>query len=201
MSHASRHERHHFKTFPSLSVSDWLKLKYFKRSAPHAWSWDEQAGCLIRHHHHDSDRFEVRSAFGVTAPASLPGPQARSRRKANHGAHPNTRRVEDRARSSRSRRSSSDSRVRRRRRGRCVRRLQSRQRRRAPCPERARLREAVTLRVPGNPRALDARAAPAFGLHDPQRRAQHLTSQRSRPVGRPSHSSNRRPSSFRPKPS
>ncbi len=65
MSHASRHERHHFEDFPFLAVSDWLKHKYFKRSAPHAWSWDEQAGCFMRHHHHDSDRFEVRSAFGV----------------------------------------------------------------------------------------------------------------------------------------
>ncbi len=69
MFHASRRDRH-FEDFPFLAASDWLKSKYFKRSAPHGWNWEEQAGCFMRHHHHhhDSDRFEGRSAFGVRRP-------------------------------------------------------------------------------------------------------------------------------------
>jgi Spy/CpxP family protein refolding chaperone len=68
MFNASRRDRH-FEDLPFLAASDWLNSKYFKRSAPRGWNWDEQAGCFMRHHHHhDSDRFEGRSAFGVRRP-------------------------------------------------------------------------------------------------------------------------------------
>ena len=67
MCHASRREQRHFEAFPFFSGPDWLEqIKHLKRSARHHRG--EQRGCFMRHHHHDADRFEARSAFGVRRP-------------------------------------------------------------------------------------------------------------------------------------
>ena len=66
MCDTSRREQRHFELFPFLFGSDWLKYKHSERSARHGRH--EQRGFFMRHGHHDSDRFEGRSPFGVRRP-------------------------------------------------------------------------------------------------------------------------------------
>jgi Spy/CpxP family protein refolding chaperone len=64
MCHASRREQRRSRHFPFVAGPDWLE--HYERSARH--DRGELRGCFMRHHHHDSDRFEGRSAFGVRRP-------------------------------------------------------------------------------------------------------------------------------------
>jgi Spy/CpxP family protein refolding chaperone len=67
MCHASRREQRHFRPFDFLPGPDWLEqYEHFQRSARHHRG--ERSGCFMPHHHHDADRFEGRSAFGVRRP-------------------------------------------------------------------------------------------------------------------------------------
>jgi len=67
MCHASRREKRHFEPFPFVHGPDWLEqYEHFQRSARH--DRGERRGCFMPHHHHDADRFEGRSAFGVRRP-------------------------------------------------------------------------------------------------------------------------------------
>jgi len=66
MCHASRRQRRLQEAIPFLAGSDWLKSEYLEHAARHGW--DERRKCFMRHHHHDSDQFEGRSAFGVRRP-------------------------------------------------------------------------------------------------------------------------------------
>jgi Spy/CpxP family protein refolding chaperone len=68
MCHASRREQRHFEHVSIFPGPDWLEqFEHFWRSARH--DRGERRGCsFMYHHHHDADRFEGRSAFGVRRP-------------------------------------------------------------------------------------------------------------------------------------
>jgi len=67
MCHASRREQRHFEHVSFFPGADWREqFEHFRRSARH--DRGERRGCFMGHHHHDFDRFEGRSAFGVRRP-------------------------------------------------------------------------------------------------------------------------------------
>jgi Spy/CpxP family protein refolding chaperone len=67
MCHGSRREARHFESFTFLPGPDWLeRYERFERSGRHDRA--ARRGCFMPHHHHDADRLEGRSAFGVRRP-------------------------------------------------------------------------------------------------------------------------------------
>ncbi len=71
MCHVSGRERRQFEHVSFFPRPDWLEqYEHFERSARHHHQRGEHRGCSVRdhHHHHDPDRFEGRSAFGVRRP-------------------------------------------------------------------------------------------------------------------------------------
>jgi Spy/CpxP family protein refolding chaperone len=67
MCHASRREQRQFEHVSFFPGPDWLEqFEHFRRSGRH--DRGERRGCFMPHHHHDADRFEGRSAFGVRRP-------------------------------------------------------------------------------------------------------------------------------------
>ena len=68
MCHASRREQRRFEHVSFFPGPEWLgHYEHFRRSAHH--DRGERRGCFFMpHHHHDADRFEGRSAFGVRRP-------------------------------------------------------------------------------------------------------------------------------------
>jgi Spy/CpxP family protein refolding chaperone len=67
MCHASGHEQRPFEHVSFFPGPDWLEhVEHFWRSARRDRA--ERRGCFMPHHHHDADRFEGRSAFGVRRP-------------------------------------------------------------------------------------------------------------------------------------
>jgi Spy/CpxP family protein refolding chaperone len=68
MCHVSRREQRPFEHVSFFPRPDWLEqYEHFQPSARHQRG--ERRGCSVRdHHHHDADRFEGRSAFGVRRP-------------------------------------------------------------------------------------------------------------------------------------
>ena len=67
MCHASRREQRHSEHFSFFPGPDWLaQYEHFRRSAHD--DRGKRRGCFMPRHHHDPDRFEGRSAFGVRRP-------------------------------------------------------------------------------------------------------------------------------------
>lgn len=67
MCHASRREERPFEHVSFFPGPDWREpFEHFWRSERH--DRGERRGCFMGHRHHDFDRFESRSAFGVRRP-------------------------------------------------------------------------------------------------------------------------------------
>ncbi len=67
MCHASRREQRHFEHASFFPAPGWLEqYEHFRRSARH--DRGERRGSFMRHHHHDAEGSEGRSAFGVRRP-------------------------------------------------------------------------------------------------------------------------------------
>jgi Spy/CpxP family protein refolding chaperone len=68
MCHASRRAQRHVESLSFLPGPDWLEqYEHYRRSARHDRGAHRKC-FFMPHHHHDADRFEGRSAFGVRRP-------------------------------------------------------------------------------------------------------------------------------------